>query len=99
MDRFQHGEPFTTVSGLEERAYNLIRAVSENVLMPSVTLFRLRLKQAFFPNQNTFCFVEYVVIGSLTTREMMKQIQETTNTRKGFAGREDALKELELQGL
>ena len=74
MDRFQHGESFTTVSGLEERAYNLIRAVSENVLMPSVTLFRIRLKQAYFPNQNTFCFVEYVVIGSLTTREMMKQL-------------------------
>ena len=49
-----------TVSGLEECAYNLIRVVSENVLMPSITLFRIiRLKQAYFPNQNTFCFVEY----------------------------------------
>ena len=64
---------FMTVSGLEERAYNLIRVVSENVLMPSITLFRIiRLKQAYSLTKTHFALLNTVVIGSLTTRQMMK---------------------------
>lgn len=56
---------FMTISSLQRKCLlNLIRAVSENVLMPSITLFRIiRLQQAYFPNENTFCSAEYCCYG------------------------------------
>lgn len=50
-----------TVVSLERKCtHNLIRAVSENVLMLSITLFGIiRLKQAYFPNENTFYSAEH----------------------------------------
>lgn len=65
---------FMIVVNLERKCiHNFIRAVSENVKMLSITLLKIiQLKEANFPNQNTFYSAEYCIIGSSTMREMIK---------------------------
>lgn len=78
----------TPVSLKRKCVHNLIRAVSEKSLMPSITLFRIiRLNQAYFPNQNAFCFVEYYYYRVIHNHRNDEIDSRNNKHQKGIWGR------------
>lgn len=67
--------------------------MSENVLMSSMTLFSIiRLKQAYFPNQNTFCSAEYCYY-TVTNKQGNDEIDSQNNKHQKEILRKKMLQE------